>query len=168
MRALCLFELLAEALWGAFSTAVFDMLDLFCLPPIQVYDPCVLVTKKRYVGDMYESPAQCVPELDVKGLEIVRRDTCPLVAKTFERCLHILFRKKDLSLVKAYLVRQLSKVLADKLALHEFIFAKEVRFGTYAREYSLPPSAVVASRMMMEVSHRPNPQPQIYRPHPSL
>lgn len=48
---------------------------------IQVYLPCVLQTKKRYVGFMYESPEQTEPQFDAKGIETVRRDTCPAVAK---------------------------------------------------------------------------------------
>ncbi len=55
------------------------------------------------------------------------------------------------SAVKRYLVRQWTKILEGRLPLQEFVFAKEVRLGSYARESSLPPAAVVASRMMIEV-----------------
>lgn len=51
------------------------------LPWFQVYLPCVLQTKKRYVGFMYESLDQKEPEFDAKGIETVRRDGCPAVAK---------------------------------------------------------------------------------------
>ena len=47
----------------------------------QVYLPCVLQTKKRYVGYMYETLDQKEPVFDAKGIETVRRDTCPAVAK---------------------------------------------------------------------------------------
>lgn len=47
----------------------------------QVYLPCVLQTKKRYVGYMYESWDQKNPVFDAKGIETVRRDGCPAVAK---------------------------------------------------------------------------------------
>lgn len=116
----------------------------------KVYHPCVLLSKKRYVGDMFESRTQDSPVLDCKGIEIVRRDTCPVVIKTFEACLTALFRRKDLSAVRRYLVRQWTKILQARLPLQDFVFAKEVRLGTYARESSLPPAAVVASRMMIE------------------
>lgn len=33
---------------------------------MQVYQPCVLQTKKRYVGFAYESPLQAVPAFDAK------------------------------------------------------------------------------------------------------
>ena len=32
-------------------------------------------------GFMYESPEQTEPQFDAKGIETVRRDTCPAVAK---------------------------------------------------------------------------------------
>ena len=47
----------------------------------QVYLPCVLQTKKRYVGYMYETLDQKEPVFDAKGIETVRRDSCPAVAK---------------------------------------------------------------------------------------
>lgn len=46
-----------------------------------MYLPCVLQTKKRYVGFSYESPDQTEPTYDAKGIETVRRDTCPAVSK---------------------------------------------------------------------------------------
>lgn len=47
----------------------------------QVYQPCVLIAKKRYVGYMYESLNQKEPEFDAKGIETVRRDNCPALGK---------------------------------------------------------------------------------------
>jgi DNA polymerase zeta len=38
----------------------------------KVYHPCILQTKKRYVGFAYESPEQQVPVFDAKGIETVR------------------------------------------------------------------------------------------------
>ncbi|KAJ3193236.1 DNA polymerase zeta [Irineochytrium annulatum] len=43
--------------------------------------------KKRYVGFMFESPNQVEPGFDAKGIETVRRDGCPAVAKTLEQTL---------------------------------------------------------------------------------
>ena len=43
--------------------------------------PCVLQTKKRYVGFMYETVDQKEPVFDAKGIETVRRDTCASVSK---------------------------------------------------------------------------------------
>lgn len=115
----------------------------------KVYDPCVLLTKKRYVGYSYESPTQCKPIFDAKGIETVRRDSCPAVAKILEKSLRILFESHDLSQVKAYLYRQWKKIVCGRVSLQDFIFAKEVRLGTYSmKASSLPPAAIVATKSM--------------------
>lgn len=38
----------------------------------KVYQPCILQTKKRYVGFAYEAPEQESPVFDAKGIETVR------------------------------------------------------------------------------------------------
>ena len=59
----------------------------------QVYLPCVLQTKKRYVGYMYETLDQKDPVFDAKGIETVRRDSCPAVSKVSFVCLVFIFKK---------------------------------------------------------------------------
>jgi DNA polymerase zeta len=53
----------------------------------KVYHPCVLLTKKRYVGFKYEQQSDKEPVFEAKGIETVRRDTCPAVAKMLEKSL---------------------------------------------------------------------------------
>lgn len=65
----------------------------------KVYFPCCLQTKKRYVGWSYES-VDAPPKLDAKGIEVVRRDQCPLVSKVLEESLSILFKTRDYEKVK--------------------------------------------------------------------
>lgn len=50
----------------------------------KIYQPSILQTKKRYVGYMYETPDQREPIYEAKGIETVRRDGCPAVAKVSE------------------------------------------------------------------------------------
>ena len=117
----------------------------------KVYLPCILVTKKRYVGYAYESVGQEVPHFDAKGIEVVRRDQCPATCKIQEKSLRILFDTKDISLLKSYLQSQWNKMLqgGDKLLLRDFIFSKEVRFGRYASVSSQPPGAIVATKAVL-------------------
>eukprot|EP00887_Chlorella_sp_A99_P007603 scaffold20.g7603.t1 len=131
----------------------------------KVYHPCVLQSKKRYVGFAFESPQQAKPAFDAKGIETVRRDTCPAVSKMLERTLRILFATKDLtqarradlpvackppcarSRVREYLETQWTKILGGRVSVADFVFAKEVRLGTYSPNASvLPPAALVATR----------------------
>ena len=48
---------------------------------------------------MYETLNQKRPVLDVKGLEVVRRDGCPALVKIMDQSLRILFRSLDMSQV---------------------------------------------------------------------
>ncbi|KAL5566065.1 hypothetical protein UlMin_029229 [Ulmus minor] len=115
----------------------------------KVYHPCFLLTKKRYVGYSYESLQQVEPVFDAKGIETVRRDTCAAVAKTMEQSLRLFFEHQDISEVKAYLQRQWKRIRSGRVSLQDFVFAKEVRLGTYSTKFSsLPPAAIVATKAM--------------------
>jgi DNA polymerase zeta len=51
----------------------------------KVYCPCVLLAKKRYYGLKFETgSASEEGKFDAKGIETVRRDSCPLVSKTLQ------------------------------------------------------------------------------------
>lgn len=56
----------------------------------------------------------------------MRRDGCPAVVKIMERMLRTLFETRDLSVVRSYLQRQWAKILAGRVSLEDFVFAKEV------------------------------------------
>ena len=93
----------------------------------KIYSPSILLAKKRYLGYMYETPQQVEPVLDVKGIEIIRRDGCLISAKTLERCVKVLFEFKDIEKVKDYLIKQVVKLVNGKINLKEYIIAKEYR-----------------------------------------
>ncbi|KAJ1724305.1 DNA polymerase zeta, partial [Coemansia erecta] len=98
----------------------------------KVYQPCVLLSKKRYAGWMFTSPEQTEPLLDAKGLELVRRDGCLVTQRVLEGTMDVLFRTNDLSLVKSYVTGEITRIMRGELSLQEFIIAKEVRLGTYS------------------------------------
>lgn len=54
---------------------------------LQVYLPCVLLAKKRYVGFKYERETDLEPDFDAKGIETIRRDGFPAAQKMQETCL---------------------------------------------------------------------------------
>ncbi|KZT65126.1 hypothetical protein DAEQUDRAFT_677323 [Daedalea quercina L-15889] len=123
----------------------------------KVYLPCVLMAKKRYVGFKFESPDEAEPGFDAKGIETVRRDGIPAQQKMAETCLKILFRTQDLSKVKEYCCQTWARILENKASIQDFIFAKEVRMGTYSDKAPPPPGVTVAARRMLE---DPNDEPQ--------
>ncbi|KAK5944075.1 DNA polymerase zeta [Knufia obscura] len=116
----------------------------------KVYQPCVLLAKKRYVGLKYESPKQTEPEFEAKGIETVRRDGTPAEQKIEENALKVLFRTADLSQVKAFFQAQCAKIMRGKISIQDFCFAKEVKLGTYSDKGPPPPGALISARRMLE------------------
>ena len=116
----------------------------------KVYHPCVLQTKKRYVGAMFERADQARFSFDAKGIETVRRDACPATSKMLEAALRVMFATGgDLSRVRRYCERQWAKILSGRVSVQDFVFWREVRGpGGYAGSGSaLPPAAAVAADM---------------------
>lgn len=70
----------------------------------KVYFPCCLQTKKRYVGLVYTSEKQDVPKFEAKGIETMRRDQCPILARVLRTALTVLFETKDISRVRYYII----------------------------------------------------------------
>ncbi|XP_071479193.1 DNA polymerase zeta catalytic subunit-like [Diadema antillarum] len=123
----------------------------------KVYKPCVLQAKKRYVGYKYESPDQAEPDFDAKGIETVRRDSCPAVAKMLERSLKILFETKDVSKVKRYVQQQFQKLSEGRIGLQDLMFAKEYRGRQYYRPGACVPALEIAKRKL-SVDRRSEPR----------
>ncbi|PNF33687.1 hypothetical protein B7P43_G12050 [Cryptotermes secundus] len=114
----------------------------------KVYQPCILQTKKRYVGYMYESPDQEKPVYDAKGIETVRRDGCPAVAKILEKSLRLVFETKDVSLVKSYVCQQFTKLLQGRINMQDLIFAREYRGMSGYRPGACVPALELARRWL--------------------
>jgi DNA polymerase zeta len=115
----------------------------------KVYHPCVLLAKKRYVGFKYEHRNQKEPDFDAKGIETVRRDGTPAEQKIEEKALKILFRTADLSKVKSYFQEQCMKIMQGRISIQDFLFAKEVKLGTYSDRGPPPPGALIATKRML-------------------
>lgn len=123
----------------------------------KVYLPCVLQTKKRYVGYMYETLDQKDPVFDAKGIETVRRDACPAVGKILERSIKLLFETRDISQIKQYVQRQCLKLLEGKASMQDLIFAKEYR-GSFAYRPGACVPALELTRKMVTYDRRSEPR----------
>ena len=63
----------------------------------KVYCPYFLYSKKRYAAKMYEKKGDKVvfKKIDVKGLQVVRRDSCAYVRETLKRLLEMILESDD-------------------------------------------------------------------------
>lgn len=116
----------------------------------KLYHPCILVTKKRYVGNMFETEDDKVPVLQAKGLEIIRRDGTPLLQKLMETSVKILFDTKNISIVQSFITKEFEKLYRGRYLVQDLCFSRKVKMGYYKRENSLPPAAYLAKELMDE------------------
>lgn len=123
----------------------------------KVYHPCVLIAKKRYVGNCFEFEEQITPKFEAKGIETIRRDGIPAQQKMVGKTIRILFETKNLSNVKEYVVKQFYKIIFNQVNVKDFSFAKEVRHGSYKNEKYLPPGAILAKEA---IKKDPRSEPQ--------
>lgn len=139
------------------TTITADNLEPVKLKFEKVYHPCVLLTKKRYVGYSYETFEQETPLFDAKGTETVRRDGTIAEQRIEEKCLRILFETNDLSKVKSYLYSEWKNIMTGNVNVMDFCFNKEVRMGSYKDGTSLPPGANISAKKML-ADERQQPQ----------
>ncbi|GBG25901.1 DNA polymerase zeta catalytic subunit [Hondaea fermentalgiana] len=117
----------------------------------KVYMPCMLVSKKRYCGLKYESvpqPGDPPARIESKGLENIRRDSCPIMKRIMNDLLESAFLSRDLSQTKRIFQDHARRILENKVSVRDFVFASKVRtpIEEQYKAGSYPPSVTVALR----------------------
>ena len=93
---------------------------------VQCYYPYLLFSKKRYAGLMYTRPDKS-DYIDVKGLQLVRRDNCPLVKDVSNAILDKIMydRSGDRAVEEARAA--VLRVLEGREVLDKFVVSKSLR-----------------------------------------
>ena len=63
---------------------------------------------------------------------------------------HLVPQVLAMAQVKEYAEEQWLKILSGRVSLADFVFAKEVRLGTYSGKGPAPPAAIVAAKAMAQ------------------
>lgn len=98
------------------------------------YFPYLLFSKKRYAGMLYTAP-DAPDAMDVKGLQLVRRDNAPIVKTVSSDILESIMRDKSRDLAVDVAKRHVLMLLANRHALESYITSKALR-----SEYKNPSS----------------------------
>ncbi|KAL7553101.1 hypothetical protein ACHAWF_016353, partial [Thalassiosira exigua] len=119
-------------------------------PPVElklekVYSACLLQTKKKYCGMMYESPKQKHPTFEAKGIETVRRDQCTLTQRVLKDALVHVFQR-GLGPAQKYLERQWALIHSGRLPVSDFVLTGRVR-SRYRGGKVGPVQATLAKRL---------------------
>jgi DNA polymerase elongation subunit (family B) len=91
--------------------------------------PFILFSKKRYVGNLYESDINKYKQKSM-GIVLKRRDNAPIVKKIYGGIIDIILNKQDLSLSIEFLQEELNDLVNGKTPISELVISKSLR-GSY-------------------------------------
>jgi DNA polymerase delta subunit 1 len=121
----------------------------------KVYCPYFLYSKKRYAAKMYEKKGDAVvfKKIDVKGLQVVRRDSCPFVRETLKSLLGMVLESSNPTPVIDFAREAARKLMAGEVPMEKLLMSKQL-----AAEYKVPqPHVTVRDKMRTRV---PGSEPQ--------
>ena len=89
----------------------------------KVYNPYLLISKKRYAGLLWSKP-EAWDKIDTKGIETVRRDNCLLVRNVITTCLDKILINRDPQGAVTYVKAMIADLLQNKLDLSLLVISK--------------------------------------------
>ena len=94
----------------------------------KVYCPYFLYSKKRYAAKMYEKKGDAVAfkKIDVKGLQVVRRDSCPFVRETLKALLNMVLESSDPTPVITFAREEARKLMAGEVPMEKLLMSKQL------------------------------------------
>jgi DNA polymerase delta subunit 1 len=122
----------------------------------KIYFPYVLYSKKRYAARMYEKGRDgkvAFKKIDVKGLQVVRRDSCPYVRETLKKLLELILESSDPRPAIDLARNNARELMEGHVALEKLMMSKQL-----ASDYKVP-MAHVAVRDKIK-ARAPGSEPQ--------
>ena len=97
-----------------------------CLEYEKTLMPFILLSKKRYVGMLYEEDAN-KGEMKYMGLSLKRRDSCDYLKDTYGGILNILMKENDIQKAIDFLYRSLDNLIAGTVPMEKLAITKALR-----------------------------------------
>lgn len=96
----------------------------------KVYCPLLLLSKKRYIGDLYSEDPSRLDKMDNKGIVLKRRDNFDILKKTYKRMIDIIMEegKSGINKVIEYVQDTLYKIINNQFEdINDFIISKSLK-----------------------------------------
>ena len=93
----------------------------------KTFYPFIILSKKRYVGNLYEEDPNKKPKQKSMGIVLKRRDNAPLVKTIYGGIVDILLNEADLNKSVEFLTTELTKLVQHKYPLEDMIISKTLR-----------------------------------------
>ena len=92
----------------------------------KTFMPFCLLSKKRYVGMLYEEDPNKGKRKSM-GIVLKRRDNAPIVKDVYGGIIDILMKQKDINKSIAFLDQMLDDIVKQKVPIHKLIISKSLR-----------------------------------------
>ena len=92
----------------------------------KIYSPFFLFSKKRYAALKYEDPNE-EPSIDVKGIQLVRRDNCKMVKTISKKVLDTLMYKKDIDGATDIVKDGVIDLIEGRVPMDDLVISKTLR-----------------------------------------
>lgn len=115
------------------------------IEPEKVFAHLLLMKKKRYAGLKYET-LEDPPKIDIKGIECVRRDGCPLVRNLVREAAECLARSADVDGAAQIVRDTVAKVMEDRVPEEEYAVKKMLRKSMQDCAHPMTPQELFAIR----------------------
>lgn len=111
----------------------------------KVYSPILLFAKKRYAAKMFEFDPTTPTKVDIKGLQIVRRDSPPFVRRVMQTVLDAIMDQRSFEVALDRARTCILDILDGRVPFDEFVVSKALRTN-YANPDSMPHFRVAQKR----------------------
>jgi DNA polymerase delta subunit 1 len=97
----------------------------------KVYCPYFLYSKKRYAAKMFEKKGDAVvfKKIDVKGLQVVRRDSCPFVRETLKNLLNMILESSDPKPIIEAARKAAQELMTGRVPIDKLLMSKQLGGG---------------------------------------
>lgn len=116
------------------------------LAPEKVMFPMLSIAKKRYIDGYYEESPTTPDKVHYRGVEVVRRDSCELMATCLQTCCEHIFLKRDVAAAVQCAKDVVQRLYLNQVNMSELLMSKTLSMPP--EKYANPqPHSVLALKM---------------------
>jgi DNA polymerase elongation subunit (family B) len=125
----------------------------------KTFMPFILLSKKRYVGMLYETDVMKCKRKSM-GIVLKRRDNAPIVKDVYGGVVDILMKDQDINKAVEFVKKSLNDLISGNVALEKLVITKSLR-SNYKNPYQIA-HKVLAERMgKRDPGNKPKPGDRI-------
>ena len=128
-----------------------------------VYDPFLILTKKRYMYKTYSQDGVHGDKIGKKGVLLNRRDNSAFIRDTYREVVDMIFQKRSKDEILNYIVEQLNVCCSSQLPISDFVITKRINDKEEYKIRPLPTDSKKREKRLQDVGLPPDASQADYR-----